>query len=143
MNKIKNLFFKGKQKKLKLVFIVEDNVVYAKTLELYLKEKFPHSEIKYFPVGELCTNQLHLNPDVIIMDYFLNGKYYDAVDGLEIIREIKSNKKDINIILISSQNKADVIVEVVKEIGKNNYVVKDEMAFKNIDFIIKSVFKFI
>lgn len=136
MEVLKNLF--KKQKQLKLIFIVEDNELYAKTLELFLKEKFPDTEIKYFPVGELCTDQLHLNPDVIIMDYFLNSKYYDALDGLEIIRLIKSKKPGTNIILLSQQEKADVILNAVKEIGKDNYILKDKNAFQNIELIIRS-----
>ena len=137
MSVLKKLF--KKQKSLGLIFIVEDNELYAKALEFFLKEKFPNTEIKCFPVGELCTDQLHLNPDLIIMDYFLNSKYYDAVDGLEIIRQIKSKKPNSNIVLLSEQNKIDVIVNVEKEIGRNNYITKDKEAFKNIELIIRAL----
>ncbi len=123
----------------KIIFIVEDNPVYAKTLESFLKNKIEDvKEIKIFPVGEVCLMELHRNPTVVIMDYFLDTKYADAETGLEIIKKIKAQKPKTNIIILSSQKELDVTHEAVKKYDCN-YVTKDERAFGKVEELIKEI----
>jgi DNA-binding NarL/FixJ family response regulator len=139
MNFLKNLF-KPKLAQSGIVFIVEDNPAYAKTLELFIKSAFHDiKEVKIFPVGETCVMELPKNPDVIIIDYFLDSKYDDAATGLEIIKEIRSQKPEMNIIVLSSQQDIDVVIESVKTY-KCSYVKKDEHAFARVEEIIKEIY---
>lgn len=125
--------------KTKIIFIVEDNPAYAKTLEAFLKNKFSDvKEIKIFPVGEVCLMEIHRNPTVVIMDYFLDTKYADAETGLEIIKKIKAQKPQTNIIILSSQKELDVTHEAVKKYDCN-YVTKDEKAFAKVESLIKEI----
>jgi DNA-binding NarL/FixJ family response regulator len=125
--------------KTKVIFIVEDNPVYAKTLEAFLKNKFPDvKEVKVFPVGEVCLMEIHRNPTVVIMDYFLDTKYADAETGLEIIKKIKAQKPQTNIIILSSQKELDVTHEAVKKYDCN-YITKDEKAFAKVEALIKEI----
>lgn len=126
--------FGTKNKSPKLIFIVEDNAMYAKSLEIFLKSKFEGVEVKTFPVGELCIDNLHLNPDYIIMDYFLNSKYFDAEDGLSILKEIKAKNPKPKIIILSSQQDVKVAL-AVKDAG-SMYVIKNDEAFENIQSVI-------
>jgi len=126
--------FGQKNKSPKLIFIVEDNVVYAKSLEFFLKSKFEGIEIKTFPVGELCIDNLHLKPDYIIMDYFLNTKYFDAEDGLSIMKEIKSKDPKVKILVLSAQQDVKIAL-AVKDSG-SMYLMKNEEAFENIRNLI-------
>lgn len=138
MNFIK-FFFKSETTKSGIIFIVEDNPVYAKTLQSFIKSSFPNNiEVKIFPVGETCLLELQRNPDVVIIDYFLDSKYDDAQTGLEIIKKIRIQKPEMNIIVLSSQNEIDVILESVK-IYDCSYVKKDEQAFDKIEEIIKQI----
>lgn len=125
--------------KTKIIFIVEDNPAYAKTLEAFLKNKFSDvKEIKIFPVGEVCLMEIHRNPTVVIMDYFLDTKYADAETGLEIIKKIKAQKPQTNIIILSSQRELDVTHEAVKKYDCN-YVTKDEKAFAKVEELIREM----
>ncbi|HSH67919.1 MAG TPA: response regulator [Bacteroidia bacterium] len=125
--------------KTKIIFIVEDNPAYAKTLEAFLKNKFSDvKEIKVFPVGEVCLMEIHRNPTVVIMDYFLDTKYADAETGLEIIQKIKAQKPQTNIIILSSQKALDVTHEAVKKYDCN-YVNKDESAFSKVEALIRQM----
>ncbi|MDQ3111763.1 MAG: response regulator [Bacteroidota bacterium] len=128
--------FDRKRKDPGLIFIVEDNSIYAKTLEIFLRNKFPGAKIKVFPVGEVCLDNMHHNPDVIIMDYQLNTKYFDAADGLEMIKKIKAVNADVNIIVLSAQENINVTVDVMKE-TQNHYVPKDEKSFDKVEVIIR------
>jgi len=126
--------FRSKNKSPKCIFIVEDNAVYAKSLELFLKSKISGVEVKIFPVGELAIDNLNQKPDLIIMDYFLNSKYFDAEDGLSILKEIKSKAPNIRIIVLSSQQDMKVAL-AVKDSG-SMYLIKNDEAFENIRKII-------
>jgi two-component system OmpR family response regulator len=138
MNFLKKLL-KSKNPKTGIIFIVEDNQAYAKTLESFLKSSFPTiKEIKIFPVGETCLEELDKNPDLIIMDYFLDSKYYDAETGLETIKKIRLAKAEMNIVVLSSQNEIDVVIEAVKQYSCS-YVKKDANAFSRLEEIVREV----
>ncbi len=130
MSFLKNLF--GQPQKSGLVFIVEDNNAYAKTLESFLKLNVPAiKEVRIFPVGETCLLELDKNPELIIMDYFLDSKYHDAETGLDTIQAIRERKPDINIIVLSAQQDINIVLDVVKQHNCTN-IKKDEMAFENV-----------
>lgn len=54
------------------VFLVDDDALYLKTLELQFKA-LENFEIQTFITGEQCIENLHLQPDIIVLDYWLNG----------------------------------------------------------------------
>lgn len=139
MNFLKNLF-KLKTERTGIVFIVEDNKMYSEMLKEFLNTKIPAiKELKVFPVGETCLMELHKNPDVIIIDYFLDSKYYDAETGLEIVKQIRLEKPEMNIIVLSAQEDIEVVLEAVKKYNCS-YVKKDENAFGKVEEIVLDIF---
>jgi DNA-binding NarL/FixJ family response regulator len=137
----KDLFKSKEQEKTGLVFIVEDNKPYAETLKVFLDAEVPViKEIKVFPVGETCLLELKKNPDIIIIDYFLDSKYYDAGTGLEIIKQIREEKPEVNIIVLSSQEDIEVVLEIVKKYNCS-YVKKDTEAFEKVGEIVADIYK--
>ncbi len=66
-------------KKIKL-FLVDDDALFLKNLELEFLDNADF-EIKTFPLGELCLKHLSDNPDVIILDYHLDGINKGAMTG--------------------------------------------------------------
>ena len=124
----------------KIIFIVEDNAVYAKMLEEFLKTKFPDvSEIKTFATGEAGLMELYQNPVIIIIDHLLNSEQSDAASGLSIIKQIKNTNIAANIILLSAQKEFDVVSKSISKYGCK-YVQKDEQAFNKVEELIKSFF---
>ncbi len=137
----KDLFKAKEQEKTGLVFIVEDNKPYAETLKVFLGAEVPAiQEMKLFPVGETCLLELKKNPDIIIIDYFLDSKYFDAETGLEIIKQIRAEKPEVNIIVLSSQEDTDVVLEMVKKYNCS-YVKKDAEAFEKVGEIVAEIYK--
>ena len=133
-------FFKRIMPHKKIIFIVEDNEVYAKYLEAFLHSRFPEvKEIKIFQIGELCLRELDREPSIVIMDYFLNSKYHDAQNGLEIINRIKLSKPKTNIIVLSIQQDLEVILEIIKK-HDCIYVQKDTEAFNKVKLAIQEIF---
>lgn len=125
----------------KTIFIVEDNAVYAKSLEAFLKTKFPGiNTIKIFPTGEASLMELYQNPTVIIMDHLLNTNQSDAATGLSIIKKIKNASPDTNIILLSAQTEFEVISKTITKYGCT-YLQKDERAFNKVEELVKGILK--
>ena len=94
--------------KIKL-FLVDDDVVFLKSLEI---DFLQHADftIETFVTGELCLANLSHDPDVIILDYYLNGIEKDAINGIDTLDRIKAYNQDIPVVILSSQDKIDVAI---------------------------------
>ncbi|MCW3072878.1 MAG: response regulator receiver protein [Bacteroidetes bacterium] len=133
--------FLKKAKKPELIFIVEDNKLYAKTLQAYLKLQFREGTmVETFPVGELCIDNLHRNPDFVIMDYYLNSRFEDASNGFDIARHVKKEKPKTEVIVLSGQNNVEVVAETISQIDCK-YVVKNDEAYERVSSIIGHHYK--
>jgi two-component system OmpR family response regulator len=97
-----------KNEKIKL-FLVDDDVVFLKSLEIDFLGRADFA-IETFATGELCMESLSHNPDVIILDYHLDGIDKNAMNGMETLDKIKAFNPDIPVVMLSSQDKIDVAV---------------------------------
>lgn len=127
---------KGKIK----LFLVDDDAVFLKSLEI---EFLNHADfiIETYATGELCIQHLDHFPDVIILDYHLDGIDKFAMNGLETLDKIKSVNPDIPVVMLSSQDKIDVAISCMHH-RAFDYVVKSETAFIRLQKIITSIFKY-
>ena len=128
-----------KNEKIKL-FLVDDDAVFLKSLEI---EFLQHADftIETYATGELCMNNLSHNPDVIILDYFLNGIDKDAMNGIQTLDKIKAYNPDISVVMLSSQDKIEVAVNCMHH-RAFDYVVKSETAFTRLQKIITTIFQY-
>ena len=101
------------------IFIVEDNDWYNRLL-VYNLSLNPDYEIESFTNGRGCLENLHKNPDVITLDYRLPD-----MQGLEILKKIKAENEEIQVIVISEQDDIEVVVELLK-FGAYDYIVKSK-----------------
>ena len=126
-------------KKIKL-FLVDDDALFLKSLEIEFLENADF-EIETYATGELCISNLSNNPDVIILDYHLDGIEKDAMNGIQTLDKIKEYDKDIPVIMLSSQDKIDVAVSCMHH-KAFDYVVKSETAFVRLQKAISTIFKY-
>ncbi len=127
------------EKKIKL-FLVDDDAVFLKSLEIEFLQNADF-EIETFATGELCLENISKNPDVVILDYHLNGIDLDAMNGIYVLDEIKEFNKDIPVVMLSSQDDINVAVNCMHH-KAFDYVVKSETAFLRLQSIITNIFKF-
>ena len=127
------------KEKIKL-FLVDDDAVFLKSLEI---EFLRHADfsIETFATGEHCLKNLSHNPDVIILDYHLDGIDKNAMNGIETLDRIKTSYPDIPVVMLSSQDRIDVAITCMHH-HAFDYVVKSETAFIRLQKIISSVFSF-
>ncbi len=126
-------------KKIKL-FLVDDDAVFLKSLEIDFLERADFI-IETFATGELCMANLSHEPDVIILDYYLDGIDTTAMNGIETLDKIKAYNQDIPVIILSSQDKIDVAVNCMHH-RAFDYVVKSETAFVRLQQIITTIFRY-
>ena len=127
------------KEKIKL-FLVDDDAVFLKSLEI---EFLQHADftIETFATGERCMEKLLHNPDVIILDYHLDGIDKTAMNGMETLDKIKAMNPDIPVIMLSSQDKIDVAINCMHH-RAIDYVVKSETAFIRLQKIITTIFTY-
>jgi two-component system OmpR family response regulator len=125
--------------KIKL-FLVDDDQVFLKSLEI---EFLQHADfaVETYATGELCIKNLSHAPDVIILDYFLNGIDKNAMNGIDTLDKIKAFNPDIDVVMLSSQDKIDVAIQCIHH-RAFDYVVKSETAFIRLQQIITTIFKY-
>jgi len=125
--------------KIKL-FLVDDDALYLKLLENDFLEHADF-EVETFATGELCLENLSHNPDVIILDYRLDGIDKKAINGIETLDRIKSFDPNIPVVMLSSQDKIDVAIDCMHH-QAYDYVVKSETAFMRLQKIITRIFSY-
>ena len=127
------------KEKLKL-FLVDDDALFLKSLEI---EFLQHAdfEIETYATGELCMQNMSHSPDVIILDYQLDGIDKNAMNGIKTLDQIKAYNQDIPVIMLSSQDKIDVAVNCMHH-RAFDYVVKSETAFMRLQKIITTIFTY-
>jgi DNA-binding NarL/FixJ family response regulator len=120
------------------LFLVDDDALFLKSLEI---EFHHHTDftVETFATGELCVENLSHNPDVIILDYYLNGIDKNAMNGIETLDKIKALKPDIPVLMLSSQDKIDVAISCMHH-RAFDYVVKSETAFLRLQKNITAFF---
>jgi two-component system, OmpR family, response regulator len=111
------------------VFLVDDDKMFLTSLHHQLKEMFrSKTKIQSFSTGEECLKHLKEKPDIIILDYYLDGKYKDAMNGLEVLKKIMQVDSGTKVIMLSGQEKMEVAVDTIKH-GAYDYIVKNDNVF--------------
>jgi two-component system OmpR family response regulator len=122
-----------------LIFLVDDDALFLKSIEIDFTQN-TESYIKTFATGELCLENISQNPDIIILDYYLNSIDINAINGIETLDRIKTANPLIPVIMLSSQDKIEVAVICMKH-NAFDYVVKSETAFVRLKKIITTIFQ--
>jgi two-component system, OmpR family, response regulator len=125
--------------KIKL-FLVDDDALFLKSLEIEFLANADF-EIVTFPTGERCLAALDAKPDLIILDYHLNGIDKTAMNGMAVLDKIKLAQPALPVIMLSSQDKIEVAVDCMHHLA-SDYVIKSETAFLRLRKIITTIFTY-
>lgn len=122
------------------IFLVDDDAVFLKLLAIEFCQ-FPEFTVTTFPTGELCLAQLAQNPDLVILDYHLDGIDKNAMNGLATLDAIKAFDAKIPIIMLSAQDQIEVAINCMHHHALD-YVVKSETSFVRLQKIITDHFNY-
>lgn len=124
----------------KKIFIVDDDPVQSEMLKDHLS-KMSGFEIYLYNTGEECLKNVHLFPGIVFLDFYLNSVNKDAMNGLEVLHEIKKSSPDTDVVMLSGQDKIDVAVNTMKH-GAFDYIVKGESAFYRAEKAVFNIYRF-
>ena len=104
-----NRISKKAQKKIPL-FIVDDDILYLKALELSISSNIGSLAIYSFQTGEECLQLMKKKPAIVILDYYLNSEISRTLNGMAILKKIKKINPSTKVIMLSSQDSLNVAV---------------------------------
>jgi two-component system OmpR family response regulator len=123
--------------KKRLIFIVDDDPI----ITMVIVKRFTSEgyRLEAFDYGETCLRALDKNPDLIILDYYFVNKNRKVLNGIEVFDKIKKLKPDIPVIMLSGQEKGEIVLELARK-GIDDYVIKDNNLIDNLHNAIKEIF---
>ena len=124
------------ENKVKL-FLVDDDKLFLKSLEIDFQQNTNYT-IETFTTGERCIAHLNHVPDIIILDYNLDGIEKNAINGIETLDRIKESNPDIPVIMLSSQDNIDIAISSMHH-SAVDYVMKNKTSFIRLEKIISTI----
>lgn len=110
------------------IAVIEDDPMYRQAIEHQLKRN-PGTRLFLFDSGEECFRNYHrFDPEILILDYRLDDVHEAGkMDGLDVLRQVKSVNPETEIIFLSGQENMDIATAAIKG-GASEYIVKDGKA---------------
>ena len=119
------------------IFVVDDDTMYLKMIEIEFNQ-YPGFKLETFATGEICIENLSHEPDLIILDYHLDGIDKQAMNGIQALDKIKEINPLIPVVMLSSQDKIEVAINCIHH-KAFDYIVKSETAFLRLQKVIATI----
>jgi len=104
--------------------------------------KMSNYEIHDFPTGEECLAAAKVRvPNVVFLDYNLNSQVRDAMDGIDVLKELKEIYPEMEVVMISGQDRIEVAVNTMKY-GAFDYIVKGEGSFLRAEKAMFNIYRY-
>lgn len=117
-----------------VIFVVEDSDIYRELLSKFINdidnesfyEENKRYSIKSFSSGEECLKAMSERPDIVVLDYFLDGyaNVKGSMNGLQTLRQIKNKSPETHVVIISSQGDFRVTSRLYQN-GASDYISKE------------------
>ncbi|MCK4853564.1 MAG: response regulator [Bacteroidales bacterium] len=117
----------------KLVFFVDDDKMILNLLEYTFKSR-DGIQVKTFFSGEECLDNMHLMPDLVVVDHMFIGMK-GQMNGLQVVKKIREINQEVTILVLSSQEDEDIIADFINS-GAKQYISKDDYF---IDTLIETI----
>ena len=121
----------------KLIFFVDDEPMFINLLEYTFSCRSGYS-VRTFQSGEKCIENMHLKPDLVVVDFYLNSGDLQLT-GMDVAKKIK----EINpatIVAFLSGNDDQSVIDEARSVGVDKYVLKDGFFIDNLVTYITNLF---
>lgn len=116
------------------IFVVEDDLMYSRAI-LHLLESRNFINVRLFSHGEECLEYLHLDPDVILLDYWLGDGKKNGMETMEVIRRKSPRTK---VIFLTAMDNLKIARQTMA-MGAYDYVVKSESAMERVKNLLRRI----
>ena len=113
----------------KLIFFVDDEPMFINLMEYTFKCKSGY-RIRTFNSGEECIKCMDMNPDLVIVDFFLQGAD-PQMTGLNVLKKIKEINPTTLIVFLSGNDDEATINEAMTA-GAKRYILKNGYFIDNL-----------
>jgi len=103
----------------KHIFIVGDDRVFTQMLDYIFTKDVMYRFLDYSS-GEDCIKNLHLKPEIIIIDYTLPG-----INGYDALLQIKESNPECYVIMLVDKEYRKMPSELLKA-GASDYIIKND-----------------
>lgn len=114
------------------IFVVEDNIMFAELIKQKL-ENDDKNEVTLFADGHEFIQNLHNNPDIVVLDYNLPGH-----NGIDLLKEINNYNDTIQTIILSGQETLEVVIDAYNN-GAKSYIIKNENAMVELEKMVQNL----
>jgi DNA-binding NarL/FixJ family response regulator len=118
----------------RLIFFVDDDKMMLNLMEYTFKCRDGY-EVKSYFSGEECISNLHLKPNLIVLDYYLGDDDTNTMSGYETLKKINQNDPQVSVIILSREKNPGMIRKFIDQ-GAKKYVIKDDYF---IDTLIETI----
>jgi CheY-like chemotaxis protein len=108
----------------RLIFFIDDDKVILNLLEYTFQSRRDYHVICY-KTGEECLENLHQNPNLIVLDHILESMDEDSLNGLETLKEIRKVNKEVPVVILTGQGDDQLLSEFMEN-GADKYLTKDD-----------------
>ena len=100
-------------------------------------KRFKRVHFSTFHTAQDCINDMHNNPDVVVLDYHLAANdSKEKLNGIDVLKKIKRLSRNVQVIILSGQDKVEVSAKAIKA-GAHDYVAKGENTIIRLHNIIR------
>lgn len=121
-----------KIKNIKRTFIVDDDPFWTAMLTQMLTD-LGYSNVVSFENGQNCIDNLHLNPNLVFLDYEM-----DIINGIEVLKKIKEYYPGIGVVFCTAHEDLSVAIEAM-QFGSFDYLLKSNATKKELLRIISNM----
>jgi len=121
------------------VFIVDSDTRYRGMLEDHL-DNLSDTAVFPFYSAEECINVLDSEPDVVIVDMHLESRFRPVMDGLDLLKHIKLNYPQIDVVVMSSDDSLSA-AQAASEHQPFDFVTKTESNLVRISSMLLIIFR--
>ncbi len=116
------------------LFIVDDDPFVGLLYKKYLSN-LGYTNLHHFYSGVECLNNLHLNPEIVLLDHQMS-----QVNGFEVLKKIKRSSPDTAVIMVSGQEDMTTALNALRY-GAFDYIIKDNTETQKIEDALKRLAK--
>ncbi len=121
--------------KKKLVFVVEDNLVQQKQLQVHFEEILGDYDVRLFATPDELMKNLEFRPYAIVLDHFFEGQ---KKTGLDYLADVRRMHKGLPVIYHTTLDD-DEVKKKVMDMGAEMYIVKDSASMVRLRAVLDNI----
>lgn len=124
------------------IHIIDDDRMLIQAIKNEIEKNFSdvNVQVSVFENGEVYAVAAKDKPDVAIIDFHLDSKYKDAMNGVKVIDFIKKRSADTEVVMVTGEENAEIAVRAMHH-GAHDYIVKNDNMFRKLNMAVYQCLK--